>query len=390
MAEPGFDDRVAELPDRYQLQQRLDESEGRDTLLALDRLTQEQVVIKRLFQPNNSDAKELELFQREAATLRALNHPCIPRYQDSFEFCWQDRTGFAIVQSYVAGRSLQHWLNEGYRFSEREIRQIAASLLDILGYLHDREPPIIHRDINPSNILLTTQPDQSINQVYLVDFSTVQNFATESIGSFTVVGTYGYTAPEQLSGRPVKASDLYSLGMTLVQAITGVDPAKLPHRGRRIEFESLISEQIALCHWLKQMVEPNLDQRFSSAYSALQALNGEQTTQLITPQKPTNSRIVLVKKQNSLEVIIPATIGKLHLQVDDRQLIITNELMGWRYNQLPAIPRSNLRKLKFTNQQLTVWVITRKLEFATTQLTIAEMSWLVYELQQWLKIPVSG
>lgn len=391
MAEPGFDGAwVTGLPDRYQLLQQLDEREGRDTWLALARLTQEQVVIKRLFQQNSFSIKEIELFQREAGTLKTLSHPCIPRYLDSFEFHGQDGNGFALVQTYIAGRSLQQWLNEGYRFSESEIYQIAASLLDILIYLHDREPPIIHRDINPGNILITAQPDHSIGQVYLVDFSAVQNFVIESIGSFTVVGTYGYTAPEQLSGRPVKASDLYSLGMTLVQAMTGVDPAKLPHRGRRIEFESLISGSVTLCHWLRQMVEPNLDQRFPSAQSALQALNGEQDTQPITPQKPANSRIVLTKKQHVLEVVLPATIGKLRLHINDRQLILTNELMGWRYNQLPPIRRSDLRKLKFTSQQLIIWVITRKLEFATNQLTKAEINWLVYELAQWLQIPVSA
>lgn len=390
MAEPEFDYVVAGLPDRYQFLQQLHESEGRDTLLALDLLTQEQVVIKRLFQQNSFSNKEVELFQREAETLKTLSHPCIPRYLDAFEFCWQDCNGFALVQTYTAGRSLQQWLNEGYRFSESEIRQIAASLLDILIYLHDREPPIIHRDINPGNILLTTQPDQSIGQVYLVDFSAVQNFTSETIGSFTIVGTYGYTAPEQLSGRPVKASDLYSLGMTLVQAMTGVDPAKLPHKGRHIEFESLISASVALSNWLKQLTEPSLEQRFSSARTALKVLEGEQTTQPIDPQKPTNSRIVLVKKQNILELIIPATIGKLRLHIDDRQLIITNELMGWRYNQLPAIRRSDLRKLKFTSHQLIIWAITRKLEFATNQLTKAEIHWLVYELKQWLQIPVSG
>jgi serine/threonine protein kinase len=388
MAEPNVDNAVVIFSDRYQVQQQLGTSEGRDTLLAVDLFTQERVVIKRLFCQNRFAAKELELFQREAETLKTLCHPCIPRYLNYFEFPWQNGNGFALVQSYSPGRSLLQWLSDGNRLNEATARQVATLLLDILVDLHDRQTPIIHRDIHPGNILIDTQSDQAIHQVHLVDFSAVQNFASATIGSFTVVGTYGYTAPEQLIGRPIKASDLYSLGVSLVHAMTGIAPAKLPHKGRRIDFEAYLSASPAFIQWLKQLVEPGLDQRFTSARAALQALEASRSQPPLIPAKPDYSRITLSQKSDYIEVILPATIGKLRLHIDDRHLIVTYELMGWRYNQLPPIRCTDLRKLQCTRHHLTVWAITQKLELSTS-LSKAEVKWLTYELKHRLTIPVS-
>jgi serine/threonine protein kinase len=387
MTELNMGDAAATLNDRYQVQQQLENSEGRDTLLAKDLFTQEWVVIKRLFCQNCFAVKEIELFQREAETLKTLCHPAIPRYLDYFEFSWQEGNGFALVQSYIPGRSLQHWLNDGHRLNEDAARQVATSLLDVLVDLHERQPPIIHRDIHPGNILINTQADQPICQVHLVGFSAVQNFASATIGSFTVVGTYGYTAPEQLSGRPVKASDLYSLGVSLIHAMTGIAPAKLPHKGRRIDFEACLSASPTFIHWLKQLVEPGLEQRFTSACIALQALKAAQSQSTLAPQKPAYSRVTVHQKSDHIEVVVPATIGKLRLCIDDRHLIVTYEVMGWRYNQLPPIRRVDLRKFQCTRHHIILWLSTQELELSTS-LSKAEVSWLVHELNQRLKIAV--
>jgi serine/threonine protein kinase len=128
--------------------------------------------------------------------------------------------GFVLIQTYVDGRSLEQHLKAGRTFSQTEVEALARSLLEILIYLQEHEPPIIHRDIKPSNILLTDRSGNSPGKVYLVDFGSVQTIAAQAGSTITVVGTYGYMPPEQFGGRVSPASDLYSLGTTLIYLLT--------------------------------------------------------------------------------------------------------------------------------------------------------------------------
>jgi serine/threonine protein kinase len=82
------------------------------------------------------------------------------------------------------------------------------------------------------------------------------------------VGTYGYMPPEQFGDRCVTASDLYSLGATLINLVTRIEPADLPQQEGRIQFENLTNLSIQLKAWLKRMIQPSLDKRFSSAQVA--------------------------------------------------------------------------------------------------------------------------
>jgi eukaryotic-like serine/threonine-protein kinase len=95
------------LHDRYQIQRQLGKNAGRRTLLAHDLQTQELVVVKLLSFDNDFEWDDLKLFQREAETLKALSHPAIPQYLDYFELELTYGKGFAFVQNYVEGRSLE-------------------------------------------------------------------------------------------------------------------------------------------------------------------------------------------------------------------------------------------------------------------------------------------
>src|ERR687886_1252401 len=154
MTELGLGNYHEILRDRYEIQQRLGKKAGRQTLLALDKETQELVVIKRLTFSSDISWDDLKLFEREAETLKSLSHPAIPRYLDSFEVDLPECQGFVLVQSYIEATPLQEWIKRGRTFSEDEVKQIAKALLNVLSYLHERNPPVIHRDIKPSNILL--------------------------------------------------------------------------------------------------------------------------------------------------------------------------------------------------------------------------------------------
>ncbi len=264
------------LANRYQCDRRLGKQAGRQTLLARDLKTQQQVVVKLLSFSSDFNWEDLKLFQREVETLKSLSHPAIPQYLDSFEIDTPSRKGFALVQSYIEAKSLQEYLSDGRTFSESEVKQLAAALLDILAYLHQRQPPVIHRDIKPSNILLKNRSGNSVGEVYLVDFGAVQTLATQQGKTVTVVGTYGYMPPEQFGGRAVPASDLYSLGATLIALITKQHPADLPQQDLQIEFEQFTKLSPGFTNWLKWMTHPSLERRPASVQIAKEVLEKPQ------------------------------------------------------------------------------------------------------------------
>ena len=293
----------------YQIQQQLSKRGGRETLLAQNLNTEQLVIIKLLKFGLDAEWSDFKLFEREAQTLKNLDLAAIPNYLDYFELNLPHARGFALVQEYINAPSLEESIQNGRNFSEEEIKQVAEALLDILLYLHQRQPAIIHRDIKPSNILLSDRSGNSVGRVYLVDFGAVKNIAAAEGGTITVVGTYGYMPPEQFGGKATPASDLYSLGATLIYLATGRHPTDLPSQDGRIEFTAAVSLSPVFVSWLRQMTEPSCDRRFRSAIEALQALQKPEAIenpQLEIAKQPKFSRIILRKTPEELEVTVPA------------------------------------------------------------------------------------
>jgi serine/threonine protein kinase len=296
------------LAERYEVHRQQGKQTGRQTLLARDLQTQELVVIKQLFLGSDFEWQDLKLFEREAETLKALSHPAIPRYLDYLEIDEPDSKGFALVQTYVEGKNLEEHLRSGRTFSESEVKELAKSLLEILIYLHQQDPPVIHRDIKPSNILLHSRSGHSVGQVYLVDFGSVQNQAAKFGGTITVVGTYGYMAPEQFGGRSVPASDLYGLGATLIYLVTGLHPTELSQQDLKIQFAERVTQLNSnLIDWLEWMTEPSLEKRLSSAGEALRTLKNPRPINKspMVVQPPPGSDIKLTKNSEFIEIVIP-------------------------------------------------------------------------------------
>ena len=295
------------LQGRYQLQQQLGQNRGRQTWLAQDVEVSpaESVIVKLLAFNPQMQWDEFKLFEREAQVLKQLNHPRIPRYRDYFSLdkdtgaglCW-----FGLVQQYIPGTSVQQLLKQGKRFPETEVQKIAKEVLEILIYLHGLDPPVVHRDIKPSNLILGDD-----GQVYLVDFGAVQDTASAEGVTFTVVGTTGYAPLEQFWGRTVPASDLYALGATLIHLLTGTAPADLPSRNLRIQFRDRISLNPRFTRWIEVLTEPDLEQRFTQASEALEALrtNRYPKTSIPTIPQPAGSRVQLKKSPNQLSIKIP-------------------------------------------------------------------------------------
>jgi serine/threonine protein kinase len=295
---------------QYEVTQILGKKAGRRTLLAKQVDTGELVVIKLLIFGSEFEWQDLKLFEREAETLKHLSHPAIPRYLDYFEIKSSTLNGFALVQTYIPAESLEQHIKSNRTFTEVEVKEIAKNVLQILVYLHQQNPAVIHRDIKPSNILLGDRTGNSVGKVYLVDFGAVQSVAATEGGTMTIVGTYGYMPPEQFGDRAVPASDLYSLGATLIYLVTGTHPADLPQKNLQIQFEQVANLSPTFTNWLQLMIQPSLDERLPSAKEALKTLEKppiprKSNSQAIKTTRPNDTKIQLTKSKNFLEIIIP-------------------------------------------------------------------------------------
>jgi serine/threonine protein kinase len=226
------------------------------------------VALKQLSLAQMDDWKSIELFEREAQTLSQLNHPSIPKYIDYFTIDTPTDRNFYIVQELAPGKTLSDWSESGLRSTEAQVKDIASQILDILSYLHDLTPPVIHRDLKPSNILRT-----ETGQISLVDFGAVrQAYHDTFLHGSTVVGTYGYMAPEQFRSQALPATDLYGLGATILALLTNRSPAELTQSNLKISFRNKIQVSPAFADWLERMLEPDPVDRFDTATTALAAL----------------------------------------------------------------------------------------------------------------------
>ena len=128
-------------------------------------------------------------------------------------------------------------MQSGWRGTETEVRDIASQLLEILQYLHQQSPPLIHRDLKPHNIIRNDD-----GRVFLVDFGAVQDvYRNTLLKGSTVAGTFGYMAPEQFRGAAVPASDLYGLGATILYLLTHRSPADLPQSRLKLSFRAHVN-----------------------------------------------------------------------------------------------------------------------------------------------------
>ncbi|MEQ9355742.1 serine/threonine protein kinase [Coleofasciculus chthonoplastes] len=292
------------IAERYRIIAILGQGGTGTTYEAQDKKNNQRVAIKEMSLRRIKDWKDLDLFEREAQVLSYLNHPAIPNYLDYCEVDTPQTRLFYIVQELAPGRSLFDWIQSGWHTQEDEIKDIAVQILETLIYLHHISPPIIHRDIKPQNIIRRED-----GQVFLVDFGSVRHaYWNRRNQGMTVVGTFGYMAPEQDRGQAYPASDLYGLAATLLFLLTHRSPADLPQKRLKLDFRSRVNVSPEFADWLDKMLEPVVEDRFLSARAALNALQNPKT--LIQPvienrRRPAGSQITLTATKEQFVITIP-------------------------------------------------------------------------------------
>ncbi|MCO6510701.1 MAG: protein kinase [Aridibacter famidurans] len=216
--------------------------------------------------------KAVQDFKRESMLLTSLEHPSIPTIYDYFFD--DDAHRFYLVMKYISGGDLAARLRsapEG-KLEELEVVEWAIQIADVLDYLHNRQPPIVYRDLKPANIML----DGNSGKVMLIDFGIARWINKEEKG-VTAVGTMGYAPPELFSGNVVPSSDIYSLGSTVFHLLTGADPQNNPllifdfeKNPKPRQINPRLSDQMESI--LMRAVEYNAEKRFSTAGEMRSAL----------------------------------------------------------------------------------------------------------------------
>ncbi len=204
---------------RYQVIRLVGQGGMSNLYLCYDRKYNNAVVVVKEMTAAYSDPKEqqmaVDLFHREAKLLASLNHRHIPKVYDYFQFAGK----YYLSMEFIDGEDLAQRLEATKGpLPEQQVLEWGEQMSTVLFYLHKHDPPIVFRDVKPSNIMLTDQG------VKLIDFGIARHFDKNKKGDTMRIGSPGYAPPEQYAQQTDPRSDIYALGVTLHHALTGRDP----------------------------------------------------------------------------------------------------------------------------------------------------------------------
>ncbi|MGI9061342.1 MAG: WD40 repeat domain-containing serine/threonine protein kinase [Ktedonobacteraceae bacterium] len=258
------------LHERYRILQEIGQGGFGAVYKATDtRIADRMVAIKEMRQGSTSTQEisdTTESFKQEAFMLARLKHPNLPSIYDYFT----EAGRCYVVMDFIEGETLEDYLARGGNgrppgipLSVSEVLQIGIQLCNVLDYLHTRQPPIIFRDLKPSNIMRAVD-----GQLYLIDFGIARIFKQGKTNDTTALGSPGYAAPEQYGkAQSTPRSDIYALGVTMHELLTGSDPSLSPF----IFASPVLPGYAELSSLILRMVEKNPEDRPSNvAYIKLE------------------------------------------------------------------------------------------------------------------------
>ena len=203
------------------------------------------------------------LLLTELRILSRLKHVGIPNIVDVME----DSSVLLVVMEYIEGTALNVYIRENGVAAEAMVIDWARQLCRVLDYMHSQAPAIIHNDIKPMNIML--KPD---GKLALIDFGVAHEYTDGEQIDRTMIGTLGYTSPEQFGGIVDRRSDIYAMGATLYHLLTGRSPAEPPYGIHPIrQFDPQLS--YGMEYIINKCVKANPDERYQSAQEVLADLD---------------------------------------------------------------------------------------------------------------------
>jgi len=208
----------------------------------------------------SAQAKAREMLDKEAALLLKIEHPNIVKVLDYF--VEQDRN--YLMLDYINGQDLRQLVKQNGPQRESTVINWALQMVSILKYLHEQDPPLIHRDFTPDNIVLCDD-----GSIVVIDFGAANEFIGNATGTF--VGKHAFIAPEQFRGKAVPQSDIYAFGCTLYFLLTGLEPEALSTSNPKEQNERLSQE---LCELVVSCTQLETRDRYQSASQLLPVLRG--------------------------------------------------------------------------------------------------------------------
>lgn len=236
-----------------------------EVYLAANEENNRTVAVKGIYSANIRDFEAVKhAIKTETELMRKLDHPSVPKIHEVIDI--DDR--MYLIMDFVEGTSLNQIVTEG-PLDEAKTLDIGRQLADVLGYLHSQPQPVIYRDMKPANIIL--KPD---GKIMLIDFGTARVYKEKNLEDTTCLGTRGFAAPEQYGGmgQTDARTDIYGLGVTLYNLVTGKNPSEAPY-----EVQPIRKIDPALSYGLEYMIDtctkndPN--KRFQSAAEVLSAFD---------------------------------------------------------------------------------------------------------------------
>jgi serine/threonine-protein kinase len=258
------------LDGKYEILRRIGEGGMSIVYLARNNRMNMQLAVKEI---KNDGSKSTEILlkglEREANILKNVDHPVIPRIIDIVKHGGT----ICVVMDFIEGENLADKLKEVGRFSQEQVIEWGLELASALDYLHSMNPPIIYRDMKPSNVML--KPDGGVK---LIDFGTAKTYDIENNADTTALGTRGYAAPEQFGdaqGRGIyktdARTDIYNLGATLYHMVTGKNPQEPPY-----EIVPIRQVDMSLSTGLQEIIlkctRSNPNERYQSCSELIYAL----------------------------------------------------------------------------------------------------------------------
>ena len=250
---------------KYEIISKIGEGGMSYVYLAIDINTMYRWAVKEVRRDGEKDFQLVrQNLTAERDILTKLSHPNLPRIIDVIE----NDDSFFIVMDYIEGETLMKLVSEKGAQREKKVIEWAKQLCDVLQYLHTRKPPIVYRDMKPSNVMLRKD-----GSVCLIDFGTAREYKEKNLADTRCLGTFGYAAPEQFGGfgQTDARTDIYCLGATLYHLVTGINPADPPYEIRPIrEFNEKLSP--ALEEIIIKCTQSNPDDRYQSCAQLKKAL----------------------------------------------------------------------------------------------------------------------
>src|SRR5947209_931292 len=296
--------------------------------------------LKEIINPNKKDRSR---FLFEAEVLKRLEHRALPRVYTVFDDEAHQRA--YMLMDYIEGPNLERLRQQQphRQFSPAQVLTIMAPIIDVISYLHQQQPPILHRDVKPGNIIVPLSSEGAV----LVDFGIAKEYEEDSTTTAFRCGSPGYSAPEQYSRGTNTRTDIYSLGATCYALLTGVVPpdalSRMTHLGNEEADPLLPLQQLAphvplhIATAIHRALSIKSSDRFATVSEFWQTVNAR------LPQQPLSGTGV-----RPTSMMPPSQPGPLYASVVQEQQGSTPPVVPPQRPRVRLVPRSRAQKHRFS------------------------------------------